>query len=416
MGPNKRKKHGVNDSLSRSSDEELSDSVEIKSLLLALTSKMDNLSSNVTAIDIRLTNKIDNLEAMLATKVQEVKAEMESRLTTVSNEIESRLQAMKTDVYESCEGIVSKVSKELVSRIDALDSNYETRLDKLERFSLLKDLVIAGVPATSSEDTMAVVGDIVNALQCNLTGNDLAAAYRVLNRSRRSSGHNIIPIVIRFHDEWAKNELLSAYFKKKNLNLCDIGFRTSSRIYINESLTKLNREIFKMASEAKKRNLIFKLFTRRGLVYVQMSEKDRTHCITCVNQLAGILPQTFIQSSTSKSAGRSFPSLTNALASPGSNNPTIITNDGPTRSSKTSTAESDNSIKSAPQSTECQSKETATQINTSTLEPAGQLSPIEITSNKDNKQLPTEALTTTFSTNNVATPMALDNVVVPHKV
>lgn len=84
---------------------------------------------------------------------------------------------------------------------------------------------------------------------------------------------------------------MSSYFKKKGLSLADIGFKTSSRIYINESLTKLNREIFNSAAQAKRLRNLHKYFTRRGLVYVQMAIDSATICVESVGKLNEIISE-----------------------------------------------------------------------------------------------------------------------------
>lgn len=91
-------------------------------------------------------------------------------------------------------------------------------------------------------------------------------------------------------DDWAKQEIMRAYFKKKNLNLKDIGFKTGSRIFINERLTSTNREIFNRASEAKKFKFIHRFYTRRGLVYMQRRENDRPTCAFHIRDLDDVFP------------------------------------------------------------------------------------------------------------------------------
>ncbi len=121
---------------------------------------------------------------------------------------------------------------------------------------------------------------------------------------------------------------MACYFKRKDLNLKDIGFQTSARIFINESLTKLNREIFNVAAVAKKSNHIVKLFTRNGLVYVQRRENDKPACIQHISDLEQILPPpSYVRTSyNSSQANRRWPHDL-----PHSNSP--IPNNDDTRSS-----------------------------------------------------------------------------------
>lgn len=156
--------------------------------------------------------------------------------------------------------------------------------------SLEKELIISGVPLENNDDPFAIIGDICGAINCNLKQGDFTAVFRLRSSSANSRNKRTLPIVARLQDDWAKQELLSNYFKKKNLNLTDIGFKTSTRIFINERLTTTNREIFNRASEAKKSNLIHRFFTRRGLVFVQRDENSRLTCITHANEIEEIFP------------------------------------------------------------------------------------------------------------------------------
>lgn len=140
--------------------------------------------------------------------------------------------------------------------------------------SLANELVITGLPFNRGENAGDIVGDIVRALNCDLRPNDFASIYRVsLKQPRSALNKNIVstPIIVRFYYDDAKQHMLSSYFDRKNLNLADIGYKTSSRIYINESLTETNREIFKVAAEAKRSRKLNKFFTRLGLVYIKMA-------------------------------------------------------------------------------------------------------------------------------------------------
>lgn len=256
-----------------------SEATEIKNLLLTLTKKIDVLNGTVSDNNTQLNTKIDNLEATVSTKIKDVKEEMEIRIDTVTKDLNQQVEKSKWE----CERRNSEVLKEI--------SIHESRLDRLERFSLDKDLIISGVPLENNDDPFALLGDIIGALNCNLKQGDFVAVFRLRgNNSESSRNKRIVPIVARLQEEWHKQELLTAYFKKRNLNLTDIGFKTSTRIFINERLTVTNREIFNRASEAKRSNLIYRFFTRRGLVFIQRNESSRPECIYHVKDLQAILP------------------------------------------------------------------------------------------------------------------------------
>lgn len=256
-------------------DESVTSIDDIKAILLSLTGKIDTMNVTMTGNDARLISKMDSLECALTAKIADVKKEMESRIQTVATDINLRLDnSMKT----------------MKQRVDELQAIHESRLDRLERVSLEKDLVISGVPVESKDEPFAILGDICNALNCDLKQGDFASAFRLRSNRANSETKRNLPIVVRIQFDWVKDELLRAYFHKKNLNLTDLGFKTPSRIFINERLTSKNREIFNRAAEAKKANLIQRFFTRRGLVYVQHDADSQPSCILHISDLDTLFP------------------------------------------------------------------------------------------------------------------------------
>lgn len=284
------------------------DGSEIKGLLKTLSSKMDSLSGTMTA-------KMNGLESSLCKMIDDVKEDMAKKLSSFSVDVDKRFQDVIASSSLTCEATAARVETVVSNRMDEMRAMHEFRLDKLERISLERELIITGVPMETNDNPLGVVGDIIQALNCDLQRRDFTAAFRLKRNGGVSS--RPVPIIVRVYDNYVKQELLSCYFKKKNLNLKDIGFQTSARIFINESLTKSNREIFNLASEGKKANHIVKLFTRNGLVHVQRYDNDKPVCIQHISDLEQILPPAFGRTSSNPMpAGRRW---TNSL--PHSNPP-----------------------------------------------------------------------------------------------
>lgn len=273
-------------------DATVNESSEIKTILMALSGKMDTLNQTMDDIDQRLNTKIDHLEANMSNKICAIQSEMEQRFKSYSTEIDGRITNVITAANNNYE-TVNNATKALSKRVEEIRGFQELRLDNLERLSLLKDLIITGVPMEQGDNPCNIVRDICEVLSCNLRQGDFATIYRLRSKKAASTSKQIVPIIARLHEEWAKQVFLTAYFKKKNLNLMDIGFKSPNRIYVNENLTKLNREIFNLATFAKKSNLIYKYFTRHGLVFIQQNENSRVSCMRHINELQSILPSNF---------------------------------------------------------------------------------------------------------------------------
>lgn len=302
----------------------------VEVLLLELSKKMDGLSTqmmenvkSVRDIETKLTAKIDNLELTWSDKVNAVKEEAESNLAKLSTTVDSRFEDVTRNINYLRADNEQKIVEVANGAVAEWKLQTESRLDKMERLALSNELVITGIPYSQGENPSDVVGDIVNALNCNLKPADFSSIYRVaLKKKQRKnpSGNVTAPIIIRFYFEDAKQHLMSSYFQRKGLNLTDIGFKTSSRIYINESLTKSNREIFSSAAQAKRLQKLHKYFTRRGLVYVQMAADSRAVCIESVGKLNELISDyelsgtaTGLCSNASSASEMANQSSTNAL-------------------------------------------------------------------------------------------------------
>lgn len=58
-----------------------------------------------------------------------------------------------------------------------MENNYESRLGKLERLSLLNELIITGVSTDKRRNVDDVVADICDALQCDLRQSDFSNIF-----------------------------------------------------------------------------------------------------------------------------------------------------------------------------------------------------------------------------------------------
>lgn len=227
---------------------------EIKNLLQSLALKMDSLSDTMNMMDKRLNDKMDNVEWKFCSMIQNVHAELDTKLESLSTDIDRRILESSNTITQNCEVMSNNVRGDVNNRIDELYMRQNSRLDTLERIALEKELIVSGIPLEPNEP-FAILGDICIALNCNLNERDVADAYRLKSNANTGSNRSV-PIIIKFYEVWAKREMLLSYFKKKNLSLSDIGFHNSARIYVNEHLTQQNRNIFNLASEAKRVKVI----------------------------------------------------------------------------------------------------------------------------------------------------------------
>lgn len=220
---------------------------------------------------------------------------MESRFLSITNDIEKRIDDVAKAGQVSCQ-INAKINQEVSSKIDNFQQDNEARFNNMERELLRNELMLTGVPASYGEVVLDIISDICNVLHSNINGGDIVSAYRLppaktnMGRHRNGRSSDISsPIIVRLASDWAKQDFISAYFKKKDLNVRDIGYQSNARIYVNESLTKHNKAIFKVATEAKKARTIYKCYTRNGIVHIQPHEEGKIFRVSCIDHLNAII-------------------------------------------------------------------------------------------------------------------------------
>lgn len=117
--------------------------LDIKTMLLALSAKMDTLHDSMSSSDLRLNNKIDNLDAMMSTRINDVKVDLDNRIQEFTSDVDQRLVNAMDDAKVKCDSNVSNAMRSVNDRVDEIRAHHESRLDRLERYSLDKDIIIS---------------------------------------------------------------------------------------------------------------------------------------------------------------------------------------------------------------------------------------------------------------------------------
>ncbi|KAL9707709.1 hypothetical protein quinque_011227 [Culex quinquefasciatus] len=158
---------------------------------------------------------------------------------------------------------------DLWSKIEAKLDNFKQDLDK--RIDGLEDSLAAFktecVPYQQNENLVAMFGFIVTRLGCDESKIPLASLAR-LAKSPIAVG-STPPIICEFALRADRNAFYAGYLNHRDLNLSHIGFQNTNRIYVNENLTKEDREIRAAALRLKKEGKVQKVYSRNGIVYAK---------------------------------------------------------------------------------------------------------------------------------------------------
>lgn len=254
----------------------------------------------------RLLIEIKDMRSQLDSTVAELRREFDNKLNTLSSEVDKKIEtALASADTLKC--------VELVNTVDALSLVTDLRIEALERNHVLRDVVITGIPFCDGENVTTYFSKICETISFAANINTVSTIFRLSPKSAASkptssqhaamaaistsssadtatstsSPANSIspPIIVKFINSDFSRLFMSCYLKYKTLNLADIGFSSASRIYVNENLTKPNRELFRHCLNTKKTlKEILNVFTKNGLVYIKFAGLDKPIYTRSINE------------------------------------------------------------------------------------------------------------------------------------
>lgn len=246
-------------------------------------------------------------ETSLALEIRSLRNEL-SALRTEFREFREEMSGIKDGLQEYGERmnvIESRVdSFELklgqveLPRLVQLENTVDTLKQQLhdrEQESLLNDIQLSGVIETKGENPMHLFITIATKLGIQIGEHDIVHVKRVGNllRNRPNSEAEDASrpriIVVRLARRAMRDNLLNAARVRRDLtsgNLQIVG--PSNRIYINERLTKFNRQLFFNARQAANRAGWKYVWTRDGRILARKGEGKPTQHVRTETDLTQI--------------------------------------------------------------------------------------------------------------------------------
>ena len=112
-------------------------------------------------------------------------------------------------------------------------------------------------PKSSSdtrEDTNEIVVEFGRKLGVDLKKEDISTSHRLSSKVKANRERALFPpaITVKFTSRDVREKLYRARKVLKDITSQDLGFSEENRIFINESLTRCNKELFKDCLKVKK--------------------------------------------------------------------------------------------------------------------------------------------------------------------
>jgi hypothetical protein len=135
-------------------------------------------------------------------------------------------------------------------------------------------LEICGIPCLNDqENTNSIIKDIAKEINVDITDTNMSPSHLLKsNVSYKGKSKNSPPIIVKFTWRVTKDKLYKAHKKLNRLTTKDLGYVIEQRIFIMESLTKTNKDLFNMAYNLKKKYQYKFIWTYNGNIYLWRNE------------------------------------------------------------------------------------------------------------------------------------------------
>lgn len=232
-------------------------------MLSTVNEKLDVLKTTVDALTAKVAELLTVKDA--CGKLAESVAEVQKFAEHLSSKYDSVLSTVMAN-----QGQISKMQPQLeaisgtvAGHAEQLD-DMNARINELEQYSRIRNFEIHGYPYKANEDLVSFLAEVASRLQiADFTPDDVNAVHRLPSRA-----DGVPPILVQMRTVSAKQKWLSA---KKGLAALQ---REGSlpRLYFNENLTRMNRNLYRLArARGTERNYRF-VWTRNGKVLARKSE------------------------------------------------------------------------------------------------------------------------------------------------
>lgn len=162
---------------------------------------------------------------------------------------------------------------QLKDKVEALTRQNEElsrKLNDLDQYSRVDNVLINGIPYTEEENVVNVVKNIAKHLQVNLEDHDINTAHRL-----RAQPGKIPAIIARLNNRNKKSELVKNS-KRLRLHGSKLNLDPALPIYVSEQLSSYTLSLYKKAMELKNQKRIEHVWVNEGKIHIREQENSRS--------------------------------------------------------------------------------------------------------------------------------------------
>lgn len=166
-------------------------------------------------------------------------------------------------------------------------------LDNLEQYSRRECVEIRGIPLPANEsvkeDTDNIAKQVANLIGVKIESDDISISHRLkTSKSYKGRDKEAPPIIVKFVRRKSKESVYKARRKLNSFTTKDLGYITEQNIFITESLTQKNKDLFKEAYKVKKLKNFKFIWTSSGKIFLRRDETSSILPVTSSSDLQKI--------------------------------------------------------------------------------------------------------------------------------
>ena len=220
-----------------------------------------------------LESKLEEKLAPLNSTIIELKSQV-AEVLKHANFIDEKYEEMRCKVenYEKKLQEVNDENKVLKTSVRALEENVSLLSDSyndLEQYSRRECVEIKGIPTPENlneESTNQITIDIGKLIGIDIAPEDISVSHRLPTRRNAVPGRSM-PIIVKFVRRVTKAQFYGSRKLLQYKSTLDLGFDVENKIYISESLTDKNKDLFYCCLKVKKELKYKYLWTSNGRIF-----------------------------------------------------------------------------------------------------------------------------------------------------
>ncbi|XP_028159361.1 uncharacterized protein LOC114352101 [Ostrinia furnacalis] len=207
-------------------------------------------------------------------------AELRSFMTSIGDrvtQLEERIGIVESQMSSQ------RADEGAIKSLETTVSQLKRDLNERDQELLLNDVDIAGIPEEEGESVQHLVLACAAKLGVSLDERDIVGCRRVgLNRQPTEAEPRPRAITVRLARRSTRDQVLKAARVRRSLTTEGLGLRSSPRpMYVNERLTRENRQLFNQARELARKTGWRFVWTREGRVYARQEHGGPAMRIRC---------------------------------------------------------------------------------------------------------------------------------------